>query len=232
MNLEWAKKISFDERSAYFLMIGFSIFGVIAAYLTHMEPGWIARISSLLTLLLGVASVARLYQFRWPLAGVAVQGAVFEIVGIYTQVPFGPYRYTTEWWPIVQLPFGQNFPLQLPLAWVLVVGACFKVVSGVKHPDHRIAATALLATLCDVIMEPVVVGKLRYWEWLGRSGLPYHISIQNFFGWFITSVIASQILTLGESKTKTLTDQRKPARQILGAYLLLMVVIFVFWRTS
>lgn len=216
------------ERRLYVFMIGFSVFGVVLSYFAKIEPGWIARVSSLLTLGLGVYSVVRLFEPKWALAWVAMLGLSVEVLGIYTSIPFGPYRYTAEWWPVVPLPGGQVFPIQLPAAWVLVTGSCFVLTSFVQSTWIRVFLTALFATACDVIMEPVVSGKLRYWEWLGSSPLPYKIPWENFAGWFATSLIAGAIYM----RLAPQADNRKGAGLVLGLYLGLMAVIFVFWRTS
>lgn len=118
-------------------------------------------------------------------------GAAAEIVGLYTQAPFGYYRYTTEWAPTITLPNDLAFPLLLPLAWVLIVGAATLVVP-IDCPIRRPVVAAVLATVIDFFMEPTMIHVLNYWTWPSHEGL--FAPVSNSFGWFVTALIGSTYL--------------------------------------
>jgi uncharacterized membrane protein len=218
-----------DQRGiqVYLGLIGFSVVGLVFTRLTSFDPGWISPISAAAVLLVGAGLVAR--AIGWVAAAViAVLGGVSELVGLFTGFPFGHYVYSQVWWPTISLGSGGHFPLLVPIAWVMVVGASYAFV-GVRcrTPFLRIAASATLATMIDAGMEPVITHQLGYWHWvdLGRpfGALPGGSSpILNSMGWWLVSAIAVAVI---ERLAKARAKASLAAGIVLGAYIALMVMI-------
>ena len=181
-------------------LVAFSLLGSAFSRLTHLDPGPIAPVTSLLTLGVGVWATfegyVRLVPYAWArLGGALALGATAEVVGLATGLPFGRYAYTRAWWPTVELPVGP-FPLALPFAWLLMAGA-----SALSVPRSFLTPFlgGLLAATVDFAMEPVMAGPLGYWRWLRPGPLPGGAPVLNFFGWWAVGTIAGFLLTLGVS---------------------------------
>jgi len=211
----------------YVGLIVFSVFGLIFTRVTGFEAGLIASATAAAVLILGSWIVARAIG---PVAAVAIAllGGASELLGVFTGLPFGPYVYSTAWWPTVLLGPKVNFPLLVPLAWLLVVGGAYGFV-GRRFPTPflRVVGTATLATLIDATMEPVMTHSLGFWRWidLGRpwGALPGGASpILNSVGWWLVSGIAV-------ATVEALRRKREPASLssgiVISAYLALMVII-------
>ncbi len=161
--------------------------------------------------MVGFATIARLAGPKiWLVVGI---GAVAEIVGLYTGIPFGHYDYTSAWWPTVGLPAGERFPLQLPFAWGMIAGAA--ALFCWRRPFW---IAGLAAAIIDLVMEPVMVGKLGYWKWAGSGVLPGGAPILNFIGWFAISCCAAWIL--GTSRERS----NEPGI-VLAGHLVLLIAI-------
>jgi putative membrane protein len=185
---------------AYLGLVLFSLAGSFASRRFAVDPGPIAPVAAAATLGLGFVAALRPYvRSRRSLAavfGVVMLGAAVEMLGVATGFPFGPYDYTDRWWPAV--PFAQGyFPLQVPFAWALVVGAsyltCRRSISG----PWAVVLGALQATLLDVVMEPTMVHALGYWRWRDGGPLPGGVPLSNAAGWFGTSLLGAGILSVG-----------------------------------
>lgn len=207
--------------TAYLGLIAFSILGTIATNLTDANPGPIRPVASALTILAGVFALFSAARGKRKVAFVSVLalGTAAELVGLYTGLPFGHYRYTSNWLPFVALPAGRLFPLMLPLAWVMVATGAYLAV-GKRSPLNRLLATALLATAVDASMEKVMSFALSYWRWDGNS-VPW----LNGIGWFATSGLAALILAHFEFQS----ESPALARLVLACYLLLVAVIGIFY---
>lgn len=213
---------------AYLGFVAFSLLGSLLSRALHVDPGPIAPISSFLTLALGTIAVfapffaADSRQAAWALLLLLILGGVVELTGVTTGLPFGHYAYTDRWAPVVSLPGGGYFPLQVPFAWALVVGASTLAI----HPDAlrisgafmvAVAAAAVAATL-DLVMEPVMAGPLYYWHWVTPGPLPGNAPVLNTIGWFGTSLVGALILgALGSNQV----EDRVNARAVLVGHLLL-----------
>ncbi len=145
-------------------------------------------------------------------------GLTVELVGLYSKFPFGEYRYTGEWQPSVQIPGGLEFPLLLPVAWVLVVGASTLILPS-PCPWRRSLLAAALATAIDFFMEPTMIHILQYWTWPGHAGL--YAPLTNAFGWFLTSLLGS--LAFQTFAGKVVANQQ--TRWVLGGYLLFLAFL-------
>ncbi|MBN9502988.1 MAG: hypothetical protein BGO01_21305 [Armatimonadetes bacterium 55-13] len=180
----------------YVGLVAFSILGSGLTALTGLDPGPIKPAAALLTLLFGTLAVFAPFEKRGVLlcGAVVAIGAMSEVCGIYTGWPFGRYAYSSVWWPTFTLPGGHFFPALLPFAWALVVGGAYAHGKGVWM-------AAILATLMDFVMEPVMTGRLRYWNWLEAGPLPGGAPVLNSIGWFVVSLLAAAAMSgLGASK--------------------------------
>jgi uncharacterized membrane protein len=221
----WANGSEAARKSAlrvYLGLIAFSIFGTILVRFGFQEPVWIARIASLATILSGTAVLwfSLPPANRTTLSLALIFGATSEILGLYTGFPFGQYRYTGEWWPSLPLPMGQNFPLALPFAWLMIAGASRLLLPPEWSRLKAALATGLLAALIDVPMEPVMTAKLGYWEWVVLGPLPGGAPILNFFGWFLVSALVGFFLKSAPEKSG-----RQAAIAVLAAHLVLVAVL-------
>lgn len=183
----------------YFGLVLFSLAGSWATAQFHLNPGPIPRFAAIGVLGVGVWAsfapwCARRREAVLALLMVLVVGAVAEIVGITTGFPFGRYAYTDVWFPTVMLPGDHRFPLLVPVAWGLVAGSSFLWISRTIAGPAAAVIGGLLAALLDLGMEPVMVGRLHYWQWLEAGPLPGGAPVANFFGWWGTATLAGLIL--------------------------------------
>ncbi len=107
---------------------------------------------------------------------------ILEIAGVCTGWLFGAYEYGD----VLGTPlFG--VPPIIGYNWVMVIlGAAGMIGRDIQHPLSAAFATAFLAVLMDVIMEPVAI-ELGYWIWEGSGEIP----LQNYIMWFITAFVLS-----------------------------------------
>jgi putative membrane protein len=191
----------------------FSIFGTILSHFTGLDPGPIKPAASIALILSGCWAVwteaARLTSPKsatQSLGFLFALGGASEIIGLYTGFPFGEYTYTANWFPTVPTPGDKNYPLLLPFAWTMIVGAAALAVAPFKRPILIILATAALATLVDFFMEPVMVKSLNYWSWQSPTH-SFEAPYQNAVGWFLVSALGviPFALSLAKSKQKALT---------------------------
>ncbi len=221
----------------YFGLIAFSLIGSLFSKLTGSNPGWIAPITSALTLFVGVLALAlpglnRLgKRFGVSILWVILLGVFVEVTGIYTGIPFGKYSYSDKWLPVILLPGEHNFPVLLPFAWFLIVGSSFLICKSRLSAGPAIIISAIMATLIDIPMEYVMTRHLGYWQWLdgkwpigaGLFGAP----LLNAVGWFLTSITASMIL----NKHANLEDIEAPeAKWVLTGYLVLTAGLWLIYE--
>jgi uncharacterized membrane protein len=224
-----------DNRQRLFLriyvgLVTFSIFGTILSRFTGLEPKFIPTVVSVLTLLFGFIIVSyRLRSFSRTIGSLAI-GGVTEVVGIYTKFPFGYYRYTSQWQPVILLQGDvyENiyYPLCLPFAWLMIVGAVYLAVPALK-PWPKVFLVGGLSAAVDFFMEPVMVYKLHYWEWLEKGPLPGGAPVLNFLGWFLVSSAAAMILPRALHTEHVTRRMGIEGRTVIGFYCLLMLVIWV-----
>jgi len=121
------------------------------------------------------AGIAR----RWGLI-VLVCAFAIEAYGAHTGFPFGDYKYTENFGPML---FG--VPLTIPLAWHVVVTNALFVVRSVAPYLSRLTEAALAGALCtfyDFILEPFATTVKQYWIWADGSIPPL-----NYVAWFVLS---------------------------------------------
>ncbi|MDQ6643289.1 MAG: carotenoid biosynthesis protein [Chloroflexota bacterium] len=114
-----------------------------------------------------------------------------EAVGVNTGFPFGSYRYTGILSPV--LPGG--VPLPVVFAWLTIILAVRRLtvrpplLVGRRWLISTVVA-ALLATLLDLVLEPVAFHLEHYWTWLVPSNFAYYgVPLANFLAWFVVSLV-------------------------------------------
>jgi uncharacterized membrane protein len=114
---------------------------------------------------------------RWALL-VLVCALAVETLGVYTGFPFGSYRYTHRFGPLLGV-----VPLTIPLAWhVVVTNAWFLARAFARSRLAQATLTGAICTLYDFILEPFATGPKHYWMW--QNG---QIPLQNYIAWFFLS---------------------------------------------
>ncbi len=157
-------------------------------------PGWLGRFVDLclqngdpVLILLAFANT-HLHAARQWSAGIARRWAFVVLIcafgiesfGAITGFPFGDYRYTDRFGPVLGV-----VPLAIPLAWhVVVTNALFIVRSVAPHASRltEAALAGLLCTLYDFILEPFATTVKHYWIWTDGTIPPI-----NYAAWFILS---------------------------------------------
>jgi uncharacterized membrane protein len=116
---------------------------------------------------------------RWGLI-VLVCAFGIETLGAITGFPFGDYRYTDRFGPVLGV-----VPLVIPLAWhVVATNALFVIRAAAPHAS-RLAEAALAGLLCalyDFVLEPFATTVKHYWIWTGGTIPPL-----NYAAWFVLS---------------------------------------------
>jgi putative membrane protein len=191
----------------YLLLLVFALVGSGLVRAGFDEPVWVARLSGLAVTVFGVwALLASLRPDGWVLAAGAASlalGAGSEVVGLFTGFPFGRYEYTDAWWPVVTLAGGSPFPVQLPLAWLMLSWSAVLVARRWVMGWAAVVFGGLLAALADLVMEPTTVHSLGYWRWLDGGPLPGGVPLANFFGWWLVAGLAGALLLWAQPDPET-----------------------------
>ena len=180
-------------------MVIFSLAGSWFCAANSFDPGQVGNIASFITLLAGAATVLLNFQWNWKACfGAMIIGATSEIFGVYTGWPFGRYDYTENWWPTVTLPARHTYPLLLPIAWAMLVGACWGGTRAKCKAAYMIVATAIFATLADASMEGPMTLAFKYWHWRDLSwpidlGWKGEAPLLNWVGWFGVTVAVALV---------------------------------------
>lgn len=136
--------------------------------------------SFLVSLVLSVISVWK-GAFILPLVGSLV-GFISEFISLKYGFPFGHYSYEG---------FGARIagvPIPIVVAWGIYLYICYLSASPFFRGMGRVIIAALLMVLLDLAIDPVMV-ELGIWKW-EETGEWFGIPSSNFFGWFITSIVA------------------------------------------
>lgn len=198
-------------------MIAFSLFGSALSKIANIESAGIEVFASLAVLITGACYVGHSIGDWRTCLGVMLASGVIEAIGVTTGLPFGAYRYTEAWAPLVPLPGGHFFPLALPLAWLLVAGSSWVVMGKWLSGIPRVLASGCLTMLIDIPLEDVMTKGLGYWQWI-ETGPIFGAPLMNSVGWLATGTLCAFILSL---------SRREEAREnhvglVFAAYCLLM----------
>lgn len=131
-----------------------------------------------------------LARTRFSALVILVGSAVLEYVGTKTGYPFGAYTYTGNFGPRI---LGV-LPVAIPLAWFVVVGGAYQLLSQYlpSWSRTRLAlGVALFAFLFDWWMEPFAWKVRIYWFWHAES-VPW----ANYATWFVASFLFARFCPL------------------------------------
>jgi putative membrane protein len=155
---------------------------------------------------------------RWALL-VLVAALIVETVGVRTGFPFGAYRYTDRFGPMLGL-----VPFVIPLAWhVVVTNALFLARRCTPQASRAIHAliTGAICTGYDAVLEPFATRAKHYWNWAeGR------VPLENYLAWFVISALMAAFLAPRPARIQAPGDPRP------SVLLAVMLLIFIAgaWR--
>lgn len=173
-----------------------AIFSTLGTYFSakfEINPGFVAPVSGLLFTLTGAMVVALSLKDWRPSVLLLSICSASEVLGLFTGFPFGKYSYTERWWPTISLSDSHFFPLQLPFAWLMLVGCCYLVSRSFLCKKRAVLLSALLTTIIDVPLERAMTKVFGYWVWIDK-GFLFDAPIQNSLGWFAVSLAVSLVL--------------------------------------
>ncbi|MDZ5473825.1 carotenoid biosynthesis protein [Bacillus sp. 31A1R] len=151
-----------------------------------------------------------------------------EHLGVKYGLIFGEYYYEKDFG--IQV-FG--VPLTIGFAWYMVIMTTHAISKKILNPLYNfyfikyIGLTSLLAVIMDLIIDPVAFKAKEYWIWNGDS-FYYDIPLNNFFGWFLVSMII-QIVLFPIWKKKSMNLEPRWEKRIRILYFL---IIFMFVLTA
>jgi uncharacterized membrane protein len=120
---------------------------------------------------------------RWAVI-VVVASLLIETCGALSGFPFGAYRYTDRFGPMLGV-----VPMAIPLAWhIVLTNAIFLVRFVAPHLPRwgEAAAVGVIATLYDAVLEPFATRVKDYWWWTRTDGA---VPLQNYAAWFVLSAL-------------------------------------------
>lgn len=121
-------------------------------------------------------------------------GFFVEVVGVNTGLIFGEYGYGKS----LGLKIWDT-PLIIGVNWVMVTFTAGLLVNEFFQKIDlwvKILIGSLLMVFLDVLIEPVAP-KLDFWAWNGGE-----IPIQNYFAWWITSLVMMFIFFKTETRSR------------------------------
>jgi uncharacterized membrane protein len=147
---------------------------------------------------------------RWAII-VFILSLAVETLGVGTGFPFGAYRYTTRFGPLLGI-----VPLSIPLAWNVVLTNSLFIVRTLFSRRGRLPEAllvALLATAYDFVLEPFATTVRGYWIW-SAGFVPW----QNYAAWFVVSGI---LVALFAPQRRSLDQRDARPWIVLGVMLLI-----------
>lgn len=121
-------------------------------------------------------------------------GFFVEVVGVNTGLIFGEYEYGKS----LGLKIWDT-PLIIGVNWVMVTFTAGLLVNEFFQKIElwvKILIGSLLMVFLDILIEPVAP-KLDFWAWKGGE-----IPIQNYFAWWITSLVMMFIFFKTETRSR------------------------------
>ncbi len=190
--------------AAYACLIVFSLLGSLAGRFSHVTPGMIRPVVSLLISVVATVGLGQIWiravGFRsafWTLLSVLVLGGAVEVFGLSTGIPFGRYIYTDSWWPTIALGKAGLFPVLLPFAWLMMATGSYVAGQRIMPGWWGVFFGGFVAALADAPMEPIMVRVLHYWRWI-QPGELFGAPATNFIAWWGTAVAAGVILKVSD----------------------------------
>jgi uncharacterized membrane protein len=179
------------------------LIAVIGVAFDVHPPFLMAWAGSVLLILEGImVTVAWMDEYGPPALLAALVIVIFSYgvvaLGVNTGFPFGSYRYTDILYPI--LPGG--VPLPVVFAWLMIIVAVRSIT--VRPPLLvggrwlvSVLVSACLATLLDLVLEPVAFHLEHFWVWLAPGNINYYgVPLVHFVAWFMVSLLLISLVNL------------------------------------
>jgi putative membrane protein len=119
-----------------------------------------------------------------------------EEFGVVTGLLYGGYHYTSY----LGARLGE-VPILIPLAWFMMIYPSYVIANlvvarrpvgtpaGVAPLVGLAAASAVMMTLWDLVIDPILSGPdVRAWVW-ESGGAYFGVPVQNYFGWLVTTFV-------------------------------------------
>ena len=144
-----------------------------------------------------------------------ISGFLAELAGVNTKAVFGNYHYGSSLGPQVFYT-----PLLIGLNWALLIYLTSSVTALLRLPALlSILVASFLMIIYDFVLEQVAP-LLDMWHWADDR-----IPLQNYFVWFVLSVVFHTLLKFSKIKTP-----RQPAVLIFICQFLFFMVLFLYFK--
>lgn len=199
------------------------------------NPNWPEGLLLLLAVAGTITALARqlpLQNVLLAAAIIAFIGGAFQVLGVMTGTPFGPFIFGVDAGP----QLFKTLPLTVPLLWIVAVLNARGVARLILRPWRKtraygfwlIGLTAALTVLFDLALDPYASRVKHYWLWmrikfpLTWEGTP----VVNFVSWAVVALLILAFATpalINKNPTRRTTDYH-PLAVWLGALVLFGVV--------
>jgi putative membrane protein len=138
---------------------------------------------------------------------------IIEAIGVNTGALFGEYAYG----PTLGIKIWDT-PVMIGMNWLLLIYSCW-MFTGLFTQNRwlRYLTGSGLMVIYDIALEPVAI-RLNMWNWTEGA-----IPLQNYTGWFFTSLILFIILDL---TNKSIRNKIAPALFIIQFVFFVVLNIF------
>lgn len=140
-------------------------------------------VGDLFLLIVFIHAAAHLKKAALYIAFSITIGLAMEVLGVHTGFPFGRYEYVEG---ALGYAMIGGVPIAIPLLWSSLAYLAMQVGYAVAGPRLWIPASAATLTLLDVILDPILSGRL--WIWL-TPGEFYGVPVTNFLGWLLVATM-------------------------------------------
>src|SRR5690242_726284 len=128
------------------------------------DVGWFASLSLLLAGLIVIIGADYSSDLA-KLIAIASLGFVVEVLGVRLAVPFGAYAYTEALRPQLF-----KVPLVIAFAWMVLVAYVKQMLLYFNLRFWvELTIAAAWMTAIDLLIDPLAVNKLGYWQWVGAG---------------------------------------------------------------
>jgi len=169
----------------------------------------------LLTFILLLASRSYSTKFFLSTFFIVFFGFLIEVIGVYTGILFGGYKY------------GDNLglqvfsvPLVIGLNWFILVYGTRGVVNYFFDKKYlQIILSSILMVLLDFLIEPVAI-EFGWWSWDIVS-----VPIQNYIMWFLVSLIMQFVISWNNNEiSKSISFSLLLTQIIFFTYLNIVII--------
>jgi len=164
-------------------------------------PEMILLLTGALTILLSLGAQLPAQNVILAATLIAVIGGGIHAVGALTNLPFGPFIYTSAAGPA----FFETLPWWIPLIWITFILSSRAMARLILRPWRRLRAygfwligvTLILTLLLDLAFEPFASKLHHYWIW-SPTKLPLLwclTPMSNFLGFTTTTLLILMVTT-------------------------------------